>query len=201
TVQVPAGWTTPTTSNVAVAVGPTPACNSATLASATGGIITVTMNCTAKQQFTVTYSGVTAPAAGSYTFTTKTKQSGGTLAALTTAPGSPVVTVNNPAPTTTSVSPSTKNAGDAAFTLTVNGTNFVSTSIVNFNGSPRTTTFVSSTQVTASIPASDLTTGGIFNITVVNSTPGGGTSNAQTFTVNNQGPTTTSISPTSVTAG
>src|SRR5256884_500813 len=151
TVQVPAGWTTPTTSNVAVAVGPTPACNSATLASATGGIITVTMNCTAKQQFTVTYSGVTAPAAASYTFTTKTKQSGGTLAALTTAPGSPVVTVNNPAPMTTSVSPSTKNAGDAAFTLTVNGTNFVHASTVNFNGSPRTTTLVSSTQLTAAI--------------------------------------------------
>ena len=137
TIQAPAGWTTPTLTNVAVAVGPTPACTSATLASVTGGVITVAMNCTAKQQFTVTYSGVTAPAAGSYTFTTKTKQNGGTLTALTTAPGSPVVTVNNPAPTTSSISPSTKNAGDAAFTLTVNGTNFVHASTVNFNGSPK----------------------------------------------------------------
>src|SRR5437879_11496723 len=141
--------------NCEVAVGPTPACTSATLASVTGGVITVSMNCTAKQQFTVTYSGVTAPAAGSYTFTTKTKQNGGTLTALTTAPGSPVVTVNNPAPTTSSISPSTKNAGDASFTLTVNGTNFVHASTVNFNGSPRTTTFVSSTQLTAAITAEE----------------------------------------------
>src|SRR5256886_999060 len=44
TVQVPAGWTTPTTSNVALPVGPTPASKPPTLASATGGIITVTMN-------------------------------------------------------------------------------------------------------------------------------------------------------------
>ena len=45
------------------------------------------------------------------------------------------VTFNNPAPTTTSISPTTKTVGDATFTLTVNGTNFVSTSTVNFNGS------------------------------------------------------------------
>jgi hypothetical protein len=92
-------------------------------------------------------------------------------------------TVNNPAPTTTSISPSSKTYGDAAFTMTINGTNFVSTSVVRFNGSNRTTTFVSSTQLTASILASDLTVVGSFDITVFNPTPEGGTSNAQTFTV------------------
>lgn len=105
-------------------------------------------------------------------------------------------TVNNPVPTTTSISPSSKVVGDAQFTMTVNGTNFVSTSVVRNNGSNRTTTFVSSTQLTCTIPASDMTTVGTFNITVFNPTPGGGTSNAQTFTVNNPIPTTTSISPT-----
>jgi len=92
-------------------------------------------------------------------------------------------TVNNPAPTTTSISPSSKTYGDAAFTMTINGTNFVSTSVVRFNGSNRPTTFVSSTQLTASIPASDMTVMGSFPITVFNPTPEGGTSNAQTFTV------------------
>ena len=118
-----------------------------------------------------------------------------------TAATAGTLTVNNPVPTTTSISPTSKNVGDALFTLTVNGTNFVSNSVVNFSGSPRTTSFVSATQVTASIPASDLTTAGTFNITVTNSAPGGGTSNAQTFTVNNLVPTTTNISPSTKTAG
>src|SRR5436309_341319 len=92
--------------------------------------------------------------------------------------------------------------GDAAFTLTVNGTNFISgVSVVQFAGSARTTTFVNSTQLTASIPATDLTTAGTFNITVFNPTPGGGTSNAQIFTVNNPLPATTSISPTNKIVG
>jgi len=93
------------------------------------------------------------------------------------------IAINNPTPTTTSISPSSKIVGDTLFTMTVNGTNFVSTSVVNFNGSARTTTFVSATQLTATIPASDMTVAGTFNITVVNPAPGGGTSNAQVFTV------------------
>src|SRR5207253_11314145 len=94
------------------------------------------------------------------------------------------LTVNNVTPTTTSISPTTKLVTDAAFTLTVNGTNFLSTSVVNFNGSAQTTTFVSATQLTASIPTTDLATAGTFPMTVTNPAPGGGTSNAQTFTVN-----------------
>ncbi|MGA2417678.1 MAG: dockerin type I domain-containing protein [Candidatus Staskawiczbacteria bacterium] len=93
-------------------------------------------------------------------------------------------TLNNPLPTTTSISPTSKTAGDSGFTLTVNGTNFISSSVVNFAGSARATTYVSSTQVTAAILTSDLTTAGTFNITVTNPTPGGGTSNAQVLTVN-----------------
>ena len=94
------------------------------------------------------------------------------------------ITVNNPVPTTTSISPTSKTLGDAQFTLTVNGTNFVSNSVVNFSGSARSTTYVNSTQLTAIIPATDLLSAGAFNITVFNSTPTGGTSNTQTFTVN-----------------
>ncbi|MBI4293686.1 MAG: DUF11 domain-containing protein [Betaproteobacteria bacterium] len=95
-----------------------------------------------------------------------------------------VIVVTNPVPTTTSISPASKNVGDATFTLTVNGTNLVAGSVVNFAGSPRTTSYVSATQLTATIPASDLTIVGTYNITVFNPTPGGGTSNVQTFTVN-----------------
>ncbi|MBI4547790.1 MAG: IPT/TIG domain-containing protein [Ignavibacteriae bacterium] len=93
--------------------------------------------------------------------------------------------VNNPVPTMTSISPMSKTVGESGFVLTVNGTNFVDSSIVQFNGSNRTTTFVSSTQLIAAILQSDLTTKGTFPITVSNPSPGGGTSNVQPFTVNN----------------
>jgi len=88
------------------------------------------------------------------------------------------------APTITTISPASKAYGDAAFTMTVNGTNFFTDSVVNFNGSPRATAFVSGTQLTASVPATDLTTVGTDSITVVTLAPGGGTSNSPTFAVN-----------------
>ena len=67
--------------------------------------------------------------------------------------------------------------GGANFTLTVNGTGFVSGSVVDWNGSPRTTTFVSSSQVTATILNSDILTAATASVTVVSPAPGGGASN------------------------
>lgn len=89
----------------------------------------------------------------------------------------------NPSPTTTNIAPTSAMAGSAGLTLTVNGTNFISSSVVRFNGSDKSTTFISSTQLTAQILTSDLTAAGTFPITVFNPSPGGGTSNPQTFMV------------------
>ena len=105
----------------------------------------------------------------------------------------------HPVPTLTSISPNTKNVGDPGFPLTVIGTNFDGASVVRFNGSDRTTSFDNSTQLTATIPASDLLVAGTDNITVFNPAPGGGTSVIRTLTVSavsNPIPTTTGISPT-----
>ena len=63
---------------------------------------------------------------------------------------------NNQIPTIYNISPSTKNVGDSAFPLTVIGSGFMSGSVVQFNGSARITTFISSSQLTAAIPSSDL---------------------------------------------
>ena len=115
--------------------------------------------------------------------------------------GVTVLRLTNPVPVISSLSPTSKTAGDAAFTLTVNGTNFVGTSVVRWNGANRTTTFVSATQLTAAVTAADLATGAIVPVTVFNPTPGGGTSGAVNFTVNNPVPVLSSISPTSATAG
>ncbi len=46
--------------------------------------------------------------------------------------------------------------GGAGFTLAVNGTGFVSNSVVNWNGTARVTTFVSSSQIKADITAADI---------------------------------------------
>jgi hypothetical protein len=97
----------------------------------------------------------------------------------------------NPIPTTTSLSPTSASAGGVAFTLTVNGTNFINGSTVRWNGANRATTFVSASQLTAAIPASDITTVGTAAVTVFTAAPGGGTSNAQTFTISAGGASTT----------
>jgi hypothetical protein len=113
---------------------------------------------------------------------------GGTSSAAT-------LTVTNPAPVMSSISPSSVTAGSGGFTLTVNGSNFISGSVVRVNGSNRTTTFVNSTQLTAAIPASDLAVGALLSVTVFTPAPGGGTSSAATLTVTNPAPSVSSISP------
>ncbi len=106
-------------------------------------------------------------------------------------------TINNPTPTITAISPSSATAGGSGFTLAITGTGFVTNSVVRWNGSDRATTVVSGTQLTATILASDIATAGTANVTVVNPGPGGGTSNAVTFTIqaSNPAPAISSVSP------
>ena len=86
-------------------------------------------------------------------------------------------------PTTTSISPTSANAGDGGFTLTVNGTNFINNnSTVTWNGANRNTSFVNATQITAAIPATDLATAGTATVGVT--TGAAALSNSQTFTIN-----------------
>lgn len=96
--------------------------------------------------------------------------------------------IDNPAPTLTSLAPSSAVAGSAGFTLMVTGNNFVSTSVVYWAGSPRATTFVSATEITAAINAADVAQAGTFKVTVTNPAPGGGTSAALNFVVIIGGP-------------
>jgi hypothetical protein len=104
-------------------------------------------------------------------------------------------TVNNPVPSLTSMSPASATAGGSGFTLTVSGSNFAPGAFVRVNGANRSTTFVSATQLTAVIPASDIAVAGVLSITAFNAAPGGGTSSALTLTVNNPVPSISSVSP------
>jgi YVTN family beta-propeller protein len=119
---------------------------------------------------------------------------GGASSALT-------FTINNPIAVQTSISPTFATLGGAGFTLTVNGSNFLSGSVVRWNGVALATTFLSGTQLTAAVPAGDLASAAAASITVFNSTPGGGASNALTLTINNPVPAQTSLSPNSVSVG
>ena len=109
--------------------------------------------------------------------------------------------INNPAPVVSALSPSSATAGGTAFTLTVSGSNFVSSSVVRWNGSDRPTRFVSSTQLTADILPSDIASQGAGQVTVSTPAPGGGSSNDMNFTVTAPGPVISSVSPTWITAG
>jgi len=110
-------------------------------------------------------------------------------------------TSTNPKPVIASLVPNSAIAGGAQFTITVNGTGLVSNSVVKWAGTALTTTFVSATEVTAIVPAARIAKAGTFAITVTNPAPGGGTSAAVNFVVNNPAPTLTSILPNSATHG
>jgi hypothetical protein len=109
-------------------------------------------------------------------------------------------TIDNPLPSLTSISPTQVTGGGAVFTLTVLGSNFVPNSIVRWNGSARTTTYVSATEVKGAILSTDIAAGGEAQVTVFNPAPAGGASSALAVQVSSF---TLSASPVSatVTAG
>jgi hypothetical protein len=107
------------------------------------------------------------------------------------------------APTISSFDPVTATAGDQAFTLTVNGSNFAGGDFVSWNGSQRVTTFVSSTELTAQIEPVNVANPGSASIAV-------GTPNpliaslSVTYSItgpDNPTPSVTSLTPSSATAG
>jgi hypothetical protein len=115
-----------------------------------------------------------------------------TNAAGTSVTASTKVTVNNPIPTITSLSPAHADAGAGISTLTVSGANFVSDAVINFNGKAEATTFVNATLLTATVPAADNALGGSLQVTATNPAPGGGMSAGQTFTADSFTATTPS---------
>ncbi len=116
---------------------------------------------------------VTLSTAGSQTITATDNSISGTSSELTVA--APIPTS---VPFAQSLTPAASVPGGAGFTLTVNGTGFVSASKVMWNGSARATSFVSKSQLTANIPASDIANPNTASVTVVNSA---GTSNVAFF--------------------
>ncbi|MCC6586630.1 MAG: putative Ig domain-containing protein [Bryobacterales bacterium] len=86
------------------------------------------------------------------------------------------------APVLSALSPTSAVAGSAAFSVTLTGSNFAPNAVVYWNLSiPLTTTFLSATQLSASVPVNLIASPGVALIQVRNSD--GGQSNPLTFTV------------------
>src|SRR3984885_14487097 len=118
-------------------------------------------------------------------------------ASAISSPGEPIPTVINPdgynagldtfpiyaaGVSISSLDPPSTAAGYPfpTFQMTANGSGFSNGAMVEWNGSPLATTFVSFPQLTASVPAADVATPGTATVTVVS---GGLTSNTATFTI------------------
>lgn len=129
----------------------------------------------------------------------------------TEPPPAPTSTVEKPkppanpdeaqAPVVASVSPNKATVGSVGPSITVSGNNFVARSIVQLDGVPLATSFVSGTELRATIPTTKLATTGVMRLSVGTSPPGGGASKEVTFEVQNPAPRSTSIDPLSAIAG
>ena len=138
---------------------------------ATGAV--VTFNGAAKvttfmsaTQLTAAIAATDIAAAGTVNITVTNPAPGGGTS------GAQRFTIKNPAPTAASVSPTSAAEGGAAFTLTVNGTGFVATSVVTFSGRRKRLHLSARTQLLAAITAADIATAGTATIAVTNPAPG-----------------------------
>ena len=88
------------------------------------------------------------------------------------------------------------------FNLTVNGANFDSASVIQWNGAALPTRFVNDTTLQAAVAYANIAAPGTAQITVANATAGGGggLSNAATFTIVNAKPGDAVMTPLALTA-
>lgn len=96
--------------------------------------------------------------------------------------GTGIASTNHPAPNILSLVPRTATPGTKAFTLSVYGTGFSTSSVINWNGTPLATKVNSGRYLQATVLGSQVTPGTIA-VTVTTPTPGGGWSNMMPFTV------------------
>lgn len=132
------------------------------------------------------------------TFVSTTKLTVQVPATDIAATGSDAISVNDPAFGTSSsqiltvaptplaldsISPKTVTMGGPAFKLTVLGTAFTGTSVVEWNGAALTTTLVSSTELVAQVPAGDIGATGTASVTVFDPNSPPNTTSAQILTI------------------
>jgi uncharacterized repeat protein (TIGR03803 family) len=132
-------------------------------------------------QLTISLTSADLVTAGSYpVVVTNPAPGGGSSVAIDFT-----VSPTNPVPAITSLSPASLAVGATPQALTINGTGFLNTSAVTFDGVTHDPTFVSASQLTISLTSADLAAAGTYQVVVTNPAPGGGASPASNFTVMN----------------
>jgi hypothetical protein len=86
-------------------------------------------------------------------------------------------------PSLIAMTPTGADTGSAAVNLTLSGSNFASGAFAQWNGTALQSSWVSTKEITATVPATDLASVGTAEVTVVNPNSSGGTSSPQTFTI------------------
>ncbi len=217
----PGGGISPAATFVVQANNPTPAITSLSPSSAPAfaGPVTLTMNGSgfissstatfngvphavtllSGSQLTIVLSVADLSTAGAFPVVVTNPAPGGGSSPAATF----VVQANNPVPSITSLAPFFANVGAAALTVTINGSGFVPSSQVTFNGVSHPVSYLSALQLTITLSAADLSTVGIYAVVVTNPPPGGGSSAESPFTVqpNNPAPAITSLAPASALVG
>jgi hypothetical protein len=90
----------------------------------------------------------------------------------------------SPVPAVKSVSPTALTHGSGNHIVKLIGSGFVPGSVVNWNGSPLSASYVSSSEMMLYVTGADIAAAGTEQLQVVNPTPGGGTSALLPFTIN-----------------
>ena len=90
-------------------------------------------------------------------------------------------TIASPEPVMTGLSLQSVIAGRSGYDVGIYGGNFLPESVAEWNGSGRTTQFISSRQLVIQLGAADIATAGTGTITILN--PGGGRSNGKTLEI------------------
>ena len=104
-------------------------------------------------------------------------------------------------PVITAIAPFTATVLGSAFTLSLEGSGFVSGTQTLWNGSALPTTFVDGEHLTAQIAAAQLNSAATIQVTTRSPAPANFTSNAVPFVVEAAQPVITNLSPSSVVAG
>jgi hypothetical protein len=105
------------------------------------------------------------------------------------------LTIDNPVPAISKVNPASALVGSSGTLRHVSGSGFLPSTVIAWNGTALAATFVSATELKATLPAADLTGSSASQITAQNPAPGGGPSAAATFSVNSPAPVITAIFP------